>query len=324
MRNKLLLLFGVASLVLTLGSTVLAMPAWSETKLSVGKANPNADNTIPLDVGVKRGIFKKHGLDVTVVNFQGGSKMVQAMIAGDIDIAVGAGVEMAFIVRGAPMMAVCESASTLPFMSVGLPWDSPVKSLKDLKGTRIGVSSFGSLTDWLAKQLALKQGWSVTDIRRAAIGGSPAASAAAFHAHNIDADIGGTATFLRLSEHEEGRVLAPVSSYMGHVASGVIYASNALIAAHPAAVRAFLAGWLDTIRFIRADKPEAVKLEMAATKYSHRVMSHEYDFVVGMYTKDCRFDAESLKTLKQSFIDLNLVKEPPDMSKLYTEAYSPK
>jgi ABC-type nitrate/sulfonate/bicarbonate transport system substrate-binding protein len=324
MRQKLSLSFSAVSLALALGSMTLATPAWPDTKLSVGKANPNADNTIPLDVGFERGIFKKHGLDLTIVNFQGGSKMVQGMIAGNIDIAVGAGVEMAFILRGTPMMAVCESASTLPFMSIGLPWDSPVKSLRDLKGKRIGVSSFGSLTDWLAKQLAVKQGWDVADFRRAAIGGNPAAAAAAFRADNIDADIGGTATFLRLSERKEGRVLAPVSSYMGHVASGVIYASNPLIAANPEAARAFLAGWLDTIRFIRANKADAVKLEMAATKYSQHVMSQEYDFVVGMYTKDCRFDAESLATLKQSFIDLELVKEPPDMSKLYTEAYLPK
>ena len=324
MKEKLFRTLGAAALGLALGWIAVATPAAAETKLNVGKANPNADNTIPVDVGFERGLFKQQGLDLTIVNFQGGSKMVQALIAGNIDIAVGAGVEMAFIQRGAPMMAVCESASTLPFMSVGLPWDSPVKSLAELKGKRMGVSSFGSLTDWLAKQLAVKQGWNVADNPRASIGGSPAATAAAFRADNIDADIAGTATFLTLAEHQDGRVLTPVSTYMGHVASGVIFASNALIASDPKAVRGFLAGWLDTIRFIRANKAEAVKLEMAATKYSANVMSQEYDFVVGMYTKDCRFDAESLATLKQSFIDLELLTEPPDMAKLYTHAYLPE
>jgi hypothetical protein len=43
-----------------------------------------------------------------------------------------------------------------------------------------------------------------------------------------------------------------------------------------------------------------------------------------MYTKDCRFDAESLAALKSSFADLKLVEGEPDMSKLYTEAYLPK
>ncbi len=324
MTNTLLRALGGASIALALGWTTLATPARSETKLVVGKANPAADNTIPTDVGVEAGIFKKHGLDVQIVNFTGGSKMVQAMVAGDIDVAVGAGVEMAFIARGTPMMAVCQSASTIPFLSVGIPWDSPIKSLKDLKGKRIGVSSSGSLTDWLAKRLAIKEGWGVDGIEIATIGGSPTAAAAAFKAHNVDADVGGTANFLRLAEKKAGKVLAPASSFVGHIASGVIFASNKLIANDPDAVRAFVAGWIDTIKFVRANKDKAVEIEMKATKYSKSVMSQEYDFVIGMYTSDCRFNPEALQTLNQSFIDLHRIKKPLDMSKLYTEAYLPK
>jgi hypothetical protein len=43
-----------------------------------------------------------------------------------------------------------------------------------------------------------------------------------------------------------------------------------------------------------------------------------------MFTKACGFDAESLATLKQSFIDLNLLPSPPDMATLYTERFLPK
>jgi hypothetical protein len=46
--------------------------------------------------------------------------------------------------------------------------------------------------------------------------------------------------------------------------------------------------------------------------------------VKGMYTKDCRFDAESLANLKRSFTDMKLLDSEPDMSKLFTEAYLPK
>ncbi len=307
-----------------LGIAIAASPAQAETTLTVGKANANADTNIPVNVGDQLGLFKKHGLALKIVDFTGGSKMVQAMVAGNIDIGVGAGNEMAFIARGTPMKAVCESASSLNSFSVGVAWDSPLKSLSELKGKKVGVSSSGSLTDWLAKQLTLKMGWGPDGIKRAAVGGSPASSVAALRAHLVDAYVGGTATFLRMAEKKAGRVLAPVSTYMGHAAAGTIYASNKLIESNPDAVRAFLAGWLDTIRYIRAHKAEAVKQEMAVTKYSENVMSQEYDIVIGMYTNDCRFDPQSLETLKQSFVDLKLLKEVPDMSKLYTEAYLPK
>jgi len=54
------------------------------------------------------------------------------------------------------------------------------------------------------------------------------------------------------------------------------------------------------------------------------VMSRDYDLTIGMFTKDCKFDAESLATLKRSFVDLKLLATPPDMSALYTEAFLPK
>jgi len=50
--------------------------------LTVGKAAPNADPIIPVNIGEQLGIFKKHGLDLKIVDFTGGSRMTQAMAAG--------------------------------------------------------------------------------------------------------------------------------------------------------------------------------------------------------------------------------------------------
>src|SRR5437763_13212340 len=145
----------------------LAAAAWSPCvaiELTVGKAAPNADPIIPVNVGERLGIFKKHGLDLTIIDFTGGSKMTQAMVAGSIDIGVGAGTEMALVAKGAPMTAICESAGPPSFLSIGVPWDSPIRSLDQLKGKKIGVSTAGSLTDWLAKDLAHKKGWGPQDL----------------------------------------------------------------------------------------------------------------------------------------------------------------
>src|ERR1700761_1719816 len=127
---------------------VAATPAAADTTLVVGKANPEAESIMTVNVGYDAGIFKKHGLDVQIQDFTGGgSRIVQALTASSIDIAVGAGTQMSFIAKGAPMMAVCESTTTLPYFAVGLPWNSPIKSVDDLKGKKIGVSNPGTLTD---------------------------------------------------------------------------------------------------------------------------------------------------------------------------------
>jgi NitT/TauT family transport system substrate-binding protein len=313
---------GVA-LAIALASAITPRPAAADATLIVGKAAPNAEAIIPVNVGDQLGIFKRHGLDLKIVDFAGGSKMVQALTAGSIDMADGDGSQMAFVAKGVPMIAVCEDATTLPYTSVGIPWDSLIKTKDDLKGKKIGVSAAGSMTDWLAQEFARKQGWKPDDILRVMIG-SGSSAAAAFHDHQIDAYIGGTTSFLAMAEKQVGRVLFPVSDYVGHMASGTLYASNHLIETNPDAIRAFLAGWLETTAFIRTHKAETVTIESAITGFSASVMAKEYDIVNGMYSEDCKFDPESLATLKRSFVDLNLLSTPPDMSKLYTEAFLPR
>ncbi|HUB97806.1 MAG TPA: ABC transporter substrate-binding protein [Stellaceae bacterium] len=313
-----------AALIAFVATLAAARAAVADTSLIVGKASATSDAIIPVNIGDQLGIFKRHGLDLKIVDFGGGSKMAQALAAGSIDIGDGAGTEMAFVAKGAPMIAVCESTSTAPFLAIGVPWDSPIKTLADLKGKTIGVSSPGSFSDWSGHELARTEGWGPDGVKTVAIGGGDAPARAAFRAHLIDAAIGGTSQFLVFETTEDGRLLAPVSTYEGNVASGAIFASNQLVASHPDAIRAFLAAWIETVDYMRAHKDETVKITMGITHFSEAVMAREYDLTIGMHTRDCRFDSESLATLKRSFGEMKLVQGEVDMAKLHTDAYLPK
>jgi NitT/TauT family transport system substrate-binding protein len=314
----------VAALILALGSIAFAATASAAATLTVGKAAPNADPIIPVDVGQKLGIFQKHGLDLKIINFTGGSKMATAVAAGSVDIGDGAGTEMALVAKGVPMTAICETAGPIPFIGIGVPYDSPIHTIDQLKGKKIGYSSAGSLTDWLVKELVRKQGWSPQDVTGVAIGNGASNIISAFRAHLIDADVAVTSLFLSMDEKKTGRLLFPVTRYEGNLAAGTLYASNQIIKSNPDAVRAFVAGWIETVDYIRAHKDQAVKIESAVTGFPESVMAKDYDLTIGMFTKACRFDAESLATLKRSFVDLKLLPSAPDMSKLYTEQFLPK
>lgn len=322
-KNRTRRLFLAAAAIAA--GTVLAGPvASAQTQLVVGKAAANADPIIPVNVGDQVGIFKKHGLNLKIVDFTGGSKMAQAMTAGAIDIGDGAGTEMALVAKGVPMLGVCESAGTFPFLGIGLPYDSPIKSVKDLKGKKLGISSSGSLTDWLSRELNRKEGWTTDGVTTVAIGNGASAIVSALRDHLIDADIGETALFLAMQEKKTGRLLIPISDYEGSVASGMVFASQHLIATDPAAVRAFVAAWIDTMKYIQTHKAETVKIYSQVTGNPESVEAKDYDLTKEMYTKDCSFDPKALATLKRTFADLHLVSSPPDMSKLYTTAFLPK
>ena len=196
-------------------------PAAADTTLVVGKAKSEAESIMTVNVGDDAGIFKKHGLDLQIQDFSGGgSRIVQALTASSIDIAIGAGTQMSFVAKGAPMIAVCESTTTLPYFSIGLPWDSPIQTVDELKGKKIGVSNPGTLTDWVAMELSRKKGWGPDGVMRVSVGGGIAASSAAFRAGQIDAYVGGTASFLVEADRKVGRMLIPVSEFVGKIGLG--------------------------------------------------------------------------------------------------------
>jgi NitT/TauT family transport system substrate-binding protein len=318
--------FRMRSLVLAAacGSLLSGASASAEATLTVGKADANASPILPVNVGDQLGIFARHGLQVKIADFTGGSKLVQAMTGGSIDIGVAAGPLMALTAKGAPIIAICNDAPPIPFIGIAVPWDSPVRSVDGLKGKLIGISSAGSLTDWLAQELARVHGWGPQGVTSVAIGNGAAGAFAAFRTHAIDADISVTSNIFNWEEKKEARLLAPVSSYVGNIAAGTIFATKALVASRPEDIRSFLAAWLETIDTMRKHKDETVKIESGLTGYSPAVMSREYDLTIGMFSADGKFDAESLANLKRSFVDLKLVDAPPDMAQLYTEAFLPK
>jgi NitT/TauT family transport system substrate-binding protein len=325
MRASRVLIMRQAAFALMLGMALLQRQTMADAAtVTVGKASPTADNMIPVNVGAEVGIFKKHGLDLKIVDFAGGSKMAQAMAAGSLDLAIGAGSEMALVAKGAPMLAVCEDEGTFPFLSIGVPWDSPARSASDLKGKNIGITSPGSLTDWMAKELARHEGWPADAVERVAVGGATADTVAAFRSHLVDAYIGPTSLFLDLAEKRIGRLLLPVTDFEGDMAAGDIYASTAFIAKDPDSIRAFLSAWQETIVYMRAHKEDAVRIETSITGFSPTVMGKEYDLTIGMFRESCRFDKEALAKLGQAFVDQGLLSTPPDMAKLYTEAFVPE
>jgi NitT/TauT family transport system substrate-binding protein len=303
----------------------LALPslASAEVTLHVGKAALAAAPTLAADVGVKAGIFAKHGLDVQVSDFSGGGKMHQAMAAGSIDIGVGAGPEMALVAKGSPELAICNTFPPATFIAIMVPADG-AKSIADLKGKRIAVSSAGGLTYWLALELARTQGWGPDGVKIVTIGNGAASIVAAFQTHAVDADIGPSAVAVNMEVKGTGRLLLPVSKYEGNLGAGMIFATNKLIASHPDTVRRFLAAWFDTVKFMRTHKDETVKIESAVTGFSPEVQAKEYDLNIGGFSNTGKFDKESLTNLSRSFVDLKLLDTPPDMSKLYTEKFLPK
>jgi NitT/TauT family transport system substrate-binding protein len=312
-----------------LGGSVAALglpvPARAADKLRVGKSVVQVFGYVPLDVGIKYGQFAAQGLDVEAINFSGGTRLTQALTAGSVDIALSGGSEMAFIAKGAPEIAVASIASSPAFMGIDVGPTSTARTLDDLKGKKIGITSQGTLTSWLVDELNRVKGWTGPD--RAvpvAIGGDPAAELAAFKTGQIDANIASPANGYGLQELKAGRSLVDMTSYVKEMQLFVIFASNAIVQSNPGAVSRFVKGWFDAVRYMKTHKAETVAASVEATGYPATVSARVYDMLMAKFSTDGKFSRPGLEKLFASFTDLNLVDKSVDTSKLYTERFLPK
>jgi len=313
----------VAAAVALFGLMLADGVARAETTLRLGKAQANQFAFVPADVGADSGIFKKHGVDVEISSFTGDAKEMQALTAGSIDIALGGGPAFATIVKGVPMKAVAAEANAPNTIMLVVLKDGPVQAVDDLKGRTVSVSTAGSLTYWLTQQLSVAQGWGDDGIKIAPLGASEA-QIAALKTHQIDGVTTDSVTVYKFMETGDGRILVKFGERIKDFHVHVIYASDSLIAGNPEALKAFLAGWFETIAYMRDHRQQTIDIAVKHTGVSPAVAAASYDDAMPILSLDGRFSQKALDVLATSFVDTKALPSKPDMTRLLTEAYLPK
>src|ERR1700733_8804531 len=297
-------------------------PAHANEKLRVAKVVPFAWTFTPLDIGIEAGIFAKHGLDIEASASSGDAKLQQLIASDSVDIGIGSGPGMAFIVKGVPAKAVAEMYGVPRNMAVMVGYDSPVKAVADLKGKKLGCTTVGSLTEWIGTRINQKEDWGSNGITMVAIGGMPPARAA-IKTNQIDGYIGALETGYSLEEAKEWRVITAATPFVDHFITHVIFATNDAINNRPDQVRAFLQGWFETIAYMKTHKAESVAISAKVINVSEAVASRVYDEQMSAFSTDGTFDPEGVAVLKKSFIDMGLLREVPDDKDMFTTPFLP-
>src|SRR4249919_2461298 len=156
----------VASAIL---SAIAVVSAPAET-LRVGKAGRDAFSFVPADVGAR--------VDIEISSFGGDARLQQAMAADGIDIGLGSGPGLAFIVKGSPVKGVAAMADPPLTFALVVRADDSVKTISDLRGKKVGVSTVGSVTGWIVGEVSRQQGWGYDGIALTAIGDDATRAAA--------------------------------------------------------------------------------------------------------------------------------------------------
>lgn len=308
--------------VILLALMVVVSPARADDTLRVGKAVAGPFDFVPLDVGMAKGFFKAHGIDVTEIDFDGSAKLQQGLGADAIDVGLGSGPELAFVAKGNSDLAIAVFAGAPNSQVVVVNAQGPVHAAADLKGKNIGISTVGSLTDWLLRELSRQQGWGPDGIHGVALG-SEAGRTASLRAGSTDGMVIDVATAQKLVDDGGGRVVVHFGTVAPDFIIHAIFATDKAIAERPDALKRFLAGWFDTIKWMRGHKDETVAIAAPVMHQTAAIVAANYDQTMNDFSTTGRFDPKALAVLARSFVEMKTLPAEPDMSKLYTEKLLP-
>lgn len=212
-------------------------------------------NTASLWVSYEHGFFRKHGLDVDLVFFPGGSSAIQAVTSGEVALAQMAGSAIVQSrLRGSDVVLVAGLINTLTFQVIV---DKNIAHPSLLKGRSIGVTRYGSSTDFAARYAVEKWGLiPPKDITVVELGSMPGLlsglEAGTIHAAMLSAPFTLHARKLGFTVLADLQMLGLEYQHTG------IAASEALIKSRPDLIRNFLRAYVEGIHFFKTNREKAL------------------------------------------------------------------
>ena len=253
MQRRRFILAAAAAIALPSSARAQAV---EKPELTLAVGGKNLLYYLPLTIAETQGFFKDEGLDLTIADFAGGSRALQAMIGGSADVVSGAfehtinmqvkGQHLrAFVLQGrAPQIVLGVNPKTMPAF----------KSVADLKGKKLGVTAPGSSTHVLANFVLAKGGLKPGDVAIIGVGAGNGA-VAAMRSGQIDAisNLDPVITLLERSGDlkivSDTRVVAEADKvFGGPMPAACLYARQAFVDKNPATVQALANA------IVRADK----------------------------------------------------------------------
>ena len=257
---------------LILGTTFAALAGLARAqglekpKVTLAVGGKNLLYYLPLTIAESLGYFKEEGLEVSIVDFAGGSQALRAVVGGSADVVSGAfehtinmqakGQRMrAFVLQGrAPQIVLGINPKTLP----------NYKSIADLRGRKIGVTAPGSSTNIMANFVLGKAGVKPNEVSIIGVGAGNGA-VAAMRSGQIDAisNLDPVITLLQRSGDlkivSDTRVVAVADKvFGGPMPAGCLYAPQAFIDKHPATVQALVNAMVRADHWIQRAGPSDI------------------------------------------------------------------
>lgn len=276
------------SLLILLATALLSHPAFALDRVRIAVSNPNMPN-LTVATAQAKGFFNKENLDAEIIRMNP-NVSITALSTGDVDYCQLFGAVVAGAIAGLPVRIVAGFLDNWPMTLIAQP---EVKSLKDLKGKTLGISSFGATPDVGARMMIKQAGIDADKEIKILALGSDAARLTALKQRVVDVVVISPPADTQM-EKQGYRILARAYELFSFPYLG-LGTHTRKIKEKPEEIRRVIKATIRANRFIRDDREEAVRTLIAWGKVEREFAYASYDALRNLFNVDGDIPEDGLK-----------------------------
>jgi NitT/TauT family transport system substrate-binding protein len=315
-RNRKSLPMKKTLIALCVAALATASAQAQETKVAIGMSGWTG--FAPLTLAKEAGIFKKHGLDVTIKKIPQKDRHL-VLASGDIQCA--ATTVETWVVWNANGVAATQIFQLdKSYGADGMVVKPNIAKISDLKGKTVAASAPGTAPYFTLAWMLKKNGLSIKDVKIVNL--EPQAAAAAFVAGNADLDAGMTyEPYLSTvrSKPEAGKIIATTLDYP--MVMDTFGCAPKFLADNPKVAKAIADSYFDAVEMIKADPKKSFEIMGADVKQSGEAFeaSQKYLRWQDRAANQKFFAGEHAAFTKEAaelLLEAGIIRQIPDLTKL--------
>ena len=269
-RRELLKLAGAAG-TLSLAPAIVRAQKLEKSSVQIAVGGKALVYYLPLSIAEARGYFKDEGLSVSIADFAGGSKALQAVVGGSADVCSGAYEHTINLQSKGQFYRAFALQGRAPMIVLGVSSKMGYKTPADLKGKKVGVTAPGSSTSMLVNFFLAKHGMKPSDVSFIGVGAG-AGAVTALRSGQIDAIANLDPVMSALETAGDIQVVVDtrklkdtVDTFGGNMPAGCLYASQDFISANPNTAQALANAIVRADKWIAKASPDEIARAVPAS-----------------------------------------------------------
>ena len=326
----------IAAVVIALLTPAGAQDKPEMPKLRLAVGGKSAIFYLPLSVTEHLGYFRDAGLEIEIADVQSGARALQSLVGGSAEVGVGTfdhTIQMQS--KGQPVVAITQYGRYPGFVlgtiaSKSIAYRGP----QSLKGLKVGVTSPGSSTHFMAAYMLVRGGLKADDASFVGTGVTSTAVAAARRAE-IDAIVSSDPMISLMQSEGLVKVVADTRTpqgtqavYGGPYPGGVVYTTPDFIAKNPRTVQAIVTAFVRALKWMSIHSAEdiAMAVPQEYALGNRDVYVKALAASQAMYSPDGRFVPGAVETAYQVLktFDPSVAGATIDLSKTYIGSFVEK